>query len=214
LSRWIGDGRYGDLFDHIEDTLSIHAFQVFDFETMRAYPQLLEPLLFYVLHRVTERVAAEDVATLKLCVMDEAWRFIQHARLRRYVEEALKTWRKKNAAMLLATQAIEDFASVDLLRTVIEGCPTRLFLANPSCDRRQYAELFQLNETELDLLTGLVPRQQLLLKRPDVAKVLTLAVDAKSYWIYTNTPADNVRVTAASHQEGLAGGLDTLAASA
>jgi len=214
LSKWIGDARYGDLFDHVEDTLSIHEFQVFDFETMRAYPQLLEPLLFYVLHRVTERVGAQDAATLKLCVMDEAWRFIQHARLRRYVEEALKTWRKKNASMLLATQAIEDFASVDLLRTVVEGCPTRLFLANPSCDRRHYAELFQLNETELDLLTGLMPRRQLLLKRPDVAKVLTLTVDAKSYWIYTNTPADNVRVTAACQEAGLAGGLDTLAASA
>ena len=215
LSKWIGDGRYGELFDHVDDTLSIQPFQVFDFEAMRAYPQLLEPLLFYVLHRVTERVvASEDAATLKVCVMDEAWRFIQHARLRRYIEEALKTWRKKNASMLLATQAIEDFASADLLRTVVEGCPTRLFLANPSFDRRQYAELFQLNATELDLLTELVPQRQLLLKRPDVAKVLTLAVDAKSYWIYTNTPVDNVRVATACHEQGLARGLAALAASA
>ena len=51
-----------------------------------------------------------------------------------------------------------------------------------------------MNEMELDLLTGLVPRQQILLKRPDLAKVLTLTVDPKSYWIYTNTPVDNARV--------------------
>ena len=49
---------------------------------------------------------------------------------------------------------------------------------------------------ELDLLAGLMPRQQLLLKRPDLAKVLTLTVDPKSYWIYTNTPIDNERVAA------------------
>ena len=96
--------------------------------------------------------------------------------------------------MILATQTVDDFASADLLRTVVESCPTKLLLANPALDRRQYAELFQLNEMELDLLAGLVPRQQILLKRPDLAKVLTLTVDPKSYWIYTNTPVDNERV--------------------
>ena len=59
--------------------------------------------------------------------------------------------------MILATQTIDDFASADLLRTVVESCPTKLLLANPALDRRQYAELFQLNEMELDLLAGTDP---------------------------------------------------------
>src|SRR3954466_16334404 len=112
--------------------------------------------------------------------MDEAWRFIQHPTLRAYVQEGLKTWRKRNAAMILATQTIEDFASADLLRTVIESCPTKLLLANPALDRTRYKELFQLNEMELDLVASLRPRRQFVLKRPDLTKVLTLAVDPKS----------------------------------
>ena len=116
--------------------------------------------------------------------------------------------------MILATQTINDFASTDLLRTVVESCPTKLLLANPALDRRQYAELFQLNEMELDLLTGLIPRQQILLKRPDLAKVLTLTVDPTSYWIYTNTPVDNERVTAMFRDHGFDAGLDRLVASA
>jgi type IV secretory pathway VirB4 component len=149
-----------------------------------------------------------------LCVMDEAWRFIQHRTLRAYVEEGLKTWRKHNAAMVLATQTVDDFASAELLRTVVESCPTKLFLANPAFDRRQYEDLFQLNDVELDLLSGLVPRQQILLKRPELAKVLTLTVDAKSYWMYTNTPVDNERVAVAFREHGFEAGLDRLAASA
>jgi type IV secretion system protein VirB4 len=210
LSKWIEGGRYADLFDHVDDTLNVQRFQVFEFEAMRAYPMLLEPLLFYVLHRVN--ASLDGSAGLKVCVMDEAWRFIQHASLRGYVEEALKTWRKRNAAMLLATQSIDDFASADLLRTVIEGCPTKLLLANPALDRAQYRELFQLNATELDLLTELVPRRQLLLKRPTLAKVLTLNVDPRSYWLYTNTPADNERVAAMFREYGFDAGLDQLAA--
>jgi len=146
--------------------------------------------------------------------MDEAWRFIQHETLRAYVQEALKTWRKRNAAMILATQAVDDFASSDLLRTVVESCPTKLLLANPAFDRQQYTDLFQLNETEFDLISDLMPRRQLLVKRPDIAKVLTLAVDPRSYWLYTNTPVDNERVRAVFRDLGFEAGLDRLAASA
>jgi type IV secretion system protein VirB4 len=215
LQKWVEGGRYAELFDNVNDTLTFERLQVFDFEAMRAFPTLIEPLLFYVLHRVNERVLADDnVRTLKLCVMDEAWRFIQHPTLRAYVQEALKTWRKRNAAMLLATQTVDDFASADLLRTVVESCPTKILLANPALDRSRYAELFQLNEMELDLLAALTPRRQLLLKRPTVTKVLTLAVDPKSYWIYTNTPIDNERVAAVFKEFGFEAGLDRLAASA
>jgi len=214
LSKWVDRGRYAELFDHTDDTFQVQPFQVFDFEAMRAYPALLEPLLFYVLHRVGSRIADSAPDTLKLCVMDEAWRFIQHETLRAYVQEALKTWRKRHASMLLATQTADDFASADLLRTVVESCPTKLLLANPALDRRQYADLFQLNETELELVAGLMPRRQLLVKRPALAKVLTLTADPRSYWLYTNTPVDNERVRAAFVEHGFEAGLDQLVASA
>ncbi|HEY3159754.1 MAG TPA: hypothetical protein VGJ78_12395, partial [Vicinamibacterales bacterium] len=61
---------------------------------------------------------------------------------------------------------------------------------------------------------GLIPRQQILLKRPDLAKVLTLTVDPTSYWIYTNTPIDNERVAAMVREYGFEDGLARLAASA
>ena len=215
LQRWVEGGRYADLFDHVEDTLTFERLQVFDFEAMRAFPSLIEPLLFYILHRVNDRIDADKgIRTLKLCVMDEAWRFIQNPTLRAYVQEALKTWRKKNAAMLLATQTVEDFSSVDMLRTVVESCPTKLLLANPALDRARYAELFQLNEMELELLSALVPRSQFLLKRPDLTKVLMLSVDPKSYWIYTNTPIDNELVASVFREHGFEAGLDRLATSA
>lgn len=146
--------------------------------------------------------------------MDEAWMPIQHRVVRAEVRNALKTWRKWNGAIVMATQSIEDFASVDLVRAVTESCPTRLLLANPSMDRNQYRELFQMNDMELDALESLTPRQELLLKRAGVAKVLRLRVDPKSYWIYTNTPIDNERVAAVFRDHGFAEGIDRLAASA
>ena len=86
--------------------------------------------------------------------------------------------------------------------------------ARPALDRAKYADLFQLNSMELDLLTQLTPRRQILLKRPELAKVLNLNVDPKSYWLYTNTPIDNERVAAVIQEFGFEAGLDRLAASA
>lgn len=215
MAKWLEGGRYGAMFDRAEDTLSVNRLQVFDLESIAAYPELLEPLLFYVLHRVSTAVQdPSQSGSLKLCVLDEAWRFIQHAQLRAYVTEGLKTWRKCNAAMVLATQAVDDFASGELLRTVVESCPTKLLLANPSFDRQQHGALFQMNENELELLAHLLPRRQLLLKRPRVTKVLNLNVDPRSYWLYTNTPVENERVNAVIAKYGFEAGLDHLAASA
>lgn len=188
LGKWIEDGRFAKLFDHLTDTMSVHAFQVFEFEAIREFPDLLEPLLFYILHRVHEAVLTSS--NLTICVMDEAWRFIQHPTLRDYVQTAMKTWRKKNAAMILATQAVEDFASADLLRTVVENCPTKLLLANADLDRDVYAKIFGLNPVELDLLRNLRAKGQVLLKRDALTKVLNLNVDERSRWLFTTAPCD------------------------
>ncbi|MEP7309340.1 MAG: hypothetical protein ABJA98_27875 [Acidobacteriota bacterium] len=199
LRPWIDTGRFAHVFDHATDTLSVHPFQVFDFEAMGRYQEILEPLLFYVLHRVQARILDDqDARRLKLCVIDEAWRFIKHPKLHAYVEDALKTWRKYNASMWLATQAVQDLRTAALVHTVIENSPTTLFLANPKLDQAQYAELFQLNTRQLTQLASLQPRGEMLLKRPDVSKVLRLSVDADSYWLYSNTPADTEKARAVS----------------
>jgi type IV secretion/conjugal transfer VirB4 family ATPase len=194
LSRWLRGGAYGELFDNEADTLTVAPLQSFDFSGLDAFPLVLEPLLFYVLHRATTAIESASSTQLKLFVLDEAWRFFRDPTVKAYVTEALKTWRKRNAAVLLATQSSEDFADPDLLRTIVESCPTKVFLANPDLDPPRARELFHLNEVEVARIMELQPRRQFLLKRPDASKVLELTVDPRAYWIYTNTPLDNDRL--------------------
>lgn len=213
LHRWVQGGPYAALFDNAEDTLTFQRMQCFDFEGLDKFPLVLEPLLFYVLHRASTSIQDRDTAsTLKLFILDEAWRFARDATVKAYITEALKTWRKRNAAMLLATQSSDDFAATDLLRTVVDSCPTKFFLANPAMDIDRARDLFHLNHTEADLITRLLPRQQALLKRPDLAKVVNLHVDPESYWIYTNTPPDNARLKALGLGDDIRAAVSRLAA--
>jgi type IV secretion/conjugal transfer VirB4 family ATPase len=194
LHRWTQAGQFGYLFDNVEDTLTFSRFQTFNFDGWDKYPDILEPMLFYVLQRAsTEIEKPENAATFKLFVIDEGWIFFKKPIIRDWIMRAEKTWRKKNAAMILATQSMMELASSGLLELVNESCPTRIFLANPGIDRKLYAETFQLNDTELELLESLVPKRNLLFKQPRYAKKLRLEVDALSYWTATNTPRDNIR---------------------
>jgi type IV secretion system protein VirB4 len=188
LQPWIQGGQYGQLFDNVADTLTLATFQYVDFEGLDGLPVVLEPLLFYLLHRATAVVMNQDLSsTLKVFVLDEAWRFLRDPSIRAYVTEALKTWRKKNACVLLATQSSEDLQRSELARVAIESCPTKFFLANPQIDRAVYQDLFHLNDTEASAIAALIPRQQVLLKQGDFAKVLNVHVDPESAALFGAT---------------------------
>jgi type IV secretion/conjugal transfer VirB4 family ATPase len=194
LHRWTQTGQFGYLFDNVEDTLTFSRFQTFNFDGWDEYPDVLEPMLFYVLQRASSEIERpENAATFKIFVIDEGWIFFKKAIIRDWIMRAEKTWRKKNAAMILATQSMMELSKSGLLELVNECCPTRIFLANPGIDRKLYAETFQLNDTELELLESLVPKRNLLFKQPRYAKKLRLEVDTLSYWTATNTPRDNIR---------------------
>src|SRR6201985_462099 len=143
LHRWTRQGQYGFLFDNAEDTLSFSRFQTFNFAGWGDAPQVLEPLLFYVLHRASNEITdPARLATFKTFLLDEAWLFIRNETIRNYVLQAQKTWRKNNAAMLLATQSIKELATSGMLTVVAESCPTKIFLANPDMDAQVYREAF------------------------------------------------------------------------
>ena len=212
LAPWVEGGQYGAAFDSVEDTLALQHFQCIDLLDMDRYPAILEPLLFYILHRASALIYDPARQTgLKLVVMDEAWRFLRNQIIRRYVTEAVKTWRKHNAALLLATQSSDDLARSEIFPVLLESCPTKIFLANPGMDRTHYRETFHLNETEVAQIEQLIPKRQFLLKRPDLSTVLNLNVDPVGYWLYTNSPFDNERRKEALGAHGFREGLRVLA---
>lgn len=194
LHRWTQASQFGHLFDNAEDTLTLSRFQTFNFDGWSEYPDVLEPLLFYVLQRASSEIERPiNTATFKMFVIDEAWMFLKNKTIRDWIVRAEKTWRKKNAAMILATQSVVELAASDLLHIVNESCPTKIFLANPNIDRRLYTDIFQLNDTQLELLESLVPKRELLVIQPRGTKKLVLDVDALTYWTATNNARDNLR---------------------
>jgi type IV secretion system protein TrbE len=212
LHRWTRGGQYGFLFDNPTDTLTFSRFQTFNFAGWGDAPDVLEPLLFYVLHRASNEISdPKKLATFKIFLLDEAWLFIRNETIRSYVVQAQKTWRKLNAAMVLATQSIKELQESGMLQIVAESCPTKIFLANPEMDRDLYREAFHLNDTELDLIASLVPPGQMLIRKAQSSKKVHLNVDSVTHWMATNNARDNLKKRDYFERFGVADGLRRLA---
>jgi type IV secretion system protein TrbE len=211
LHRWTRGGQYGFLFDNPTDTLTFSRFQTFNFAGWGDAPDVLEPLLFYVLHRASNEISdPKKLGTFKIFLLDEAWLFIRNETIRNYVVQAQKTWRKLNAAMVLATQSIKELQESGMLQIVAESCPTKIFLANPEMDRDVYREAFHLNDTELDLIAGLIPPGQMLIRKAQSSKKVHLNVDSVTHWMATNNARDNLKKREYFERYGIAEGLRRL----
>jgi type IV secretory pathway VirB4 component len=179
------------------------------------YPQVLQPLLFYIFQRISQIVYDPSLSTQpKQLWADEVWRFLANERARTYLVSAGKTWRKHNGGIALITQSAADLELAGVLDLVNEICPMKLLLANPGADLASYAEMFKLNERELERFAALIPKRQFLLKTPTRSAVLNVELDSAAYWTYTNSPFDNARRDAAIAAHGQGKGLEVLAAEA
>ncbi len=96
LHRWTQAGQFGYLFDNVEDTLTFSRFQTFNFDGWSDYPDILEPLLFYVLQRASSEIERpENTRIFKIFLIDEAWIFLKNQIIRAWIIRAERTWRKK-----------------------------------------------------------------------------------------------------------------------
>ena len=216
LSRWTGGGAWGAYFDNAPDggtDIEFRDWQVIDLAGAAEHADLCEAALSYLLERM--RLEIEDpaeAARLKLMVVDEAWRYLADPAVLAYLAEAAKTWRKKNAALILATQSAVDVSGTAAASALLESIPTKLFLANPELPD-EVGDLFRLNASEVARIRELTPKRELYLRRPEEAAVLRLEVDPESYWLYTSSPLDAEKRAEAVEKHGLDRALEVLVGS-
>ena len=213
MTRWHGTGTWARFFDNPDPDareIQLDDWQVIDLAGAAEHEDLCEAALFYLLERL--RLALDDpddVARVKLMVVDEAWRYLQDPAVLAYLAEAAKTWRKRNAALVLATQSAVDVTATQGAAALLESMPTKLFLANPDLPQ-DVQNVFRLNDTEMQLIRGLIPKRELYLRRSNAAAVVRLNVDPQSYWLYTSNPGDAARRAAAVAAHGLEPALTVL----
>jgi type IV secretion system protein VirB4 len=169
------DGPFGRLLDAARDDLELGDFVCFETAALIATPSVVAPVLTYLFHRLEARFDGRP----SLIILDEAWTFLDNPVFAARIRGWLKELRKRNVAVIFATQSLADIASSTIAPVLIESCPQRLFLANDRAVEplsRQAYEGFGLNDRQIELIARATPKRDYYLQSRDGNRLFDLGL--------------------------------------
>ncbi len=169
------DGPFGRLLDADYDDLALRDIQCFETETLMHETSVVLPVLTYLFHRLEERFDGKP----SLLILDEAWVYLDNPLFAARIREWLKVLRKKNVSVIFATQSLADIADSSIAPSIIESCPQRIFLPNDRAiepQARAAYERFGLNDRQIELIAGAVPKRDYYLQSRRGNRLFELAL--------------------------------------
>lgn len=149
LRRWERGGPLGWVFDNETDAIGIGArFLGYDMTDFLDNEEIRTPLMAYLFYRVEQLIDGRRI----IIVIDEFWKALADEGFLDLAQNKLKTIRKQNGLMLFATQSPRDAIASPIAHTIIEQCPTQVFMPNPRGNRTDYIDGFKLTEREYELI--------------------------------------------------------------
>jgi type IV secretion system protein TrbE len=169
-------GAMGHLLDADEDMLGNGRFLTFETEhLMNLGEKAVVAVLLYLFRRIEKRLDGSPT----LVPLDEAWVYLRHPLFRERVRDWLKTLRKFNGAVLLATQNLSDIFNSPIRDVVLESCPTKILLPNAEAVNpasRQFYESIGLNEREIEMVQKSIPKRQYYVVSPVGRRMIALGL--------------------------------------
>ena len=158
LQPYTLEGPWGNLLDGKEDRLAFADVMHFELEGLMETKGLVLPVLTFLFHKLEARFDGRPT----LLILDEAWLFLDEPLFATRIREWLKTLRKKNVAVIFATQSLADIATSSIAPAIIESCPTRIYLPNDRAIETQIREIYErfgLNTRQVEIISRATPKQ-------------------------------------------------------
>jgi type IV secretion system protein VirB4 len=89
--------------------------------------------------------------------MDEFWQWMNNDAFRDFVYNKLKTGRKLDMVLVVATQSPDELIKSPIAAAVREQCATHIYLANPKAKRNEYVDELQVRELYFDKIKAIDP---------------------------------------------------------
>jgi type IV secretion system protein TrbE len=159
LRHYCKGGPWGHIFDgqpdedNGENILRVHELR----GLIALGERVSAPATELVLHGVESRLTGAPT----FIFVDEAWRTLNDPVSGEWLYEAIRTFRKRNAGIILATQSLTEIAASPYCNLLLESCPAKVFLPNPEARgehvRNSYLAL-GLSSREIEIVADSRPR--------------------------------------------------------
>jgi type IV secretion system protein VirB4 len=193
LLAYTHQGPYGTIFDGASDPLRLSDVSLFEMQEVLSQPKPAALSLHYLFSRLEERFDGRPT----LILLDEAWTFLDTPIFASRLKDWLKTLRKKNVAVVFATQSLADIATSSIAPQLIESCPTRIFLPNDRASEPQQQriyEAFGLNSAERDLLAAAIAKRDYYYQSPLGRRLFQLSLGEIALSVCAASDPDALRL--------------------
>jgi type IV secretion system protein VirB4 len=164
----IKEGYMSSLLDAKEDGFKKGKFQTFEISNLMGLDNRLStPVLLYLFHKIQSSLDGSPT----FIIIDEGWLIMLHETFMTYWIEFLRTIRKNNACVLLATQSLSDIVHSPYVNFINESCLTKVFLPNPAArevDNKTFYEAFGLNERQIEIISEAVRKKDYYVTARDI----------------------------------------------
>ena len=175
MERWTKSGPLGWVFDNEFDALGLDAkFMGFDMTDFLDDADVRTPLMMYLFYRIERLIDGRRI----VIDIDEFWKALGDEAFRDFARNKLKTIRKQNGLMVFGTQSPADAIKSPIGYTIIEQCPTKIFMPNAYATPEDYIDGFGLSRKEFKLIKEemTVESRQFLIKQEHNSVVAELSL--------------------------------------
>ncbi len=207
LEPYTHAGVYGRLLDADATTLGYGAIQAFEMDDLLKRPMAAAAVLPVIFHLLERRFDGRPT----LLILDEAWLFLKDALFAAQIQDWLKTLRKRNVAVVFASQELADVERSPIASTILEACATRIFLPNDRAREprtRAFYEASGLNDRQIELIAQATAKRDYYVVSRDGARLIELGLGPGTLaFVGASSPEDQKlidRVLAAGGDVGFA----------
>ncbi|HYF98435.1 MAG TPA: hypothetical protein VD770_05580, partial [Coxiellaceae bacterium] len=187
IDQWHGHGPFAEFFGAEQDQLHLDS-NYYCFEMgylLDKANELVRPsVLLYLFYRIELALDENPNHNPTIICLDEAWALLDNPIFSHSIKNWLKTFRKRNAMVVLLTQEVTDVTQASISESISSETLTKIFFPDPNPNREVYRTVFQLTEREIDLLKAYsAERRYFLIKQPDESAIASLDLAKLSEWI-------------------------------
>ncbi len=174
FTLWKKGAKYGWVFDNENDLLDfpddIDVFGIDGTEFLND-PDVSAPLSFYILLRVMNLVDGRRFALM----IDEFWQWLDNSLIQDEVFNKLKTIRKENGFIGMASQSVEDVLKLKIARAIVEQTSTHIFFPNEKANEDDYIKGLSCTKEEFETIKTFNPAHYpFLVKRSKEVAIVNL----------------------------------------
>jgi type IV secretion/conjugal transfer VirB4 family ATPase len=194
LAPFTQAGPYGRLLDLDQSSLGLGSVQAFEMDDLMRRPAAVGPVLAALFHILERRFDGKPT----LLILDEAWLFLKDSGFAAQIQDWLKTLRKRNVAVVFASQELADVEASPIASTIIEACLTRIYLPNDRAREprsRAFYDRLGLNTRQIELIASAMPKRDYYLVSRDGCRLFELGLGpATLAFVGASRPEDHALI--------------------